>query len=70
MLELLKQLGQNVCSPKGVRVVTHARYDTERSPPDEIFVACASDEQATLDFHLFNWTGSGTTGYHYDVLEK
>ena len=27
-------------------------------------------EQQMVELHLFNCTGEGTTGYHYDALER
>ena len=53
----------------GVQVVVHARYDGE-APPDSIIVCegCSERSGPPLAFHLFNWTGRGFDGYHYDAL--
>ena len=51
-----------------VRVLVHARYDTAGSPPDDFEVPSPSATSATRVFHLWNWTGDGTSGYHYDGL--
>ena len=54
----------------GVRLTVHSRYDTNMCPPDWLVVAKDQGEANVnpLDFHLFNWTGMGLEGYHYDVL--
>ena len=46
-------------------LVVHARYDTAESPPEYIKIIGSGD--AVL-FHVFNWMGEGTDGYHYDPL--
>ncbi len=54
---------------RGVQVVVHARYD-DVVPPDSIIV-CEGRSQKIgppLVFHLYNWTGQGFSGYHYDAL--
>ena len=55
-----------------VKVTVHARYDTAGSPPDsfEAPIAAAAPGRggATAFLHLWNWTGDGTSGYHYDGL--
>ena len=58
-----------------VQVRVHARYDTDRSPPDlvefdahEPFMGLHPGAAITLQ--LFNWTGDGLDGFHYDALEQ
>ena len=50
-----------------IEVKAHARYDTARSPPDE-FALLSSVDVPPIVIHLWNWTGAGTSGFHYDGL--
>jgi len=54
----------------GFTLVVHARYDTGRLPPDrmELRLPGAFAPGLPLQLHVFNWTGAGLDGYHYDAL--
>ena len=53
----------------GILLTVHARYDTAASPPEEMVVAgCWLGPQPKRRIHLFNYTGCGTGGFHYDLL--
>jgi len=57
-------------SRAGISLVVHARYDTATVPSERLGI-CASGDRASgpaLEMHMFNWTGAGLQGYHYDVL--
>ncbi len=63
------------CSPEvlpaaGFRLVVHARSDDQAHPPDESLLCVQSGRRAgpCLACHLFNHTGRGHGGYHYDPL--
>ena len=51
-------------------LVVHARYDTPASPPDRlrVFGGDGTRSPGSIVLNIFNWTGDGTTGYHYDPL--
>ena len=71
LLKLIEEHGTRALPPEGLNVVVHARYDTDTSPPDTVRVASNGDDaDAQVSFHLFNFTGGGTDGYHYDVLTR
>ena len=48
-------------------VKVHARYDTAQNPPDGFVVPTQAAVSSTM-VHLWNWTGRGTSGFHYDGL--
>ena len=54
----------------GVRLLVHARYDTEAAPPETLDILRGRGllDGPPLEFHLFNKTAHGTSGYHYDPL--
>ena len=55
----------------GIEVLIHARYDVPgQSPPDRFVVGAggAAGDVARQTFHLFNYSGEGTSGFHYDAL--
>jgi hypothetical protein len=59
---------------QGLQIIVHARYDELGSAPlDRRLIggfADASPEQAAnrQAVHLYNFTGLGTSGFHYDAL--
>jgi len=56
----------------GIKLVVHARYDDFEHPPD-VDMLCArigSSAAGAWEFNLFNWTGHGYSGYHYDPLVR
>ena len=70
--QLHRNFGIRPLPEDGVRITVHARYDVPgHSPPDSIVVAAstsAGEAPRLIVVHLFNWTGEGTSGFHYDVL--
>ena len=56
----------------GVTLVVHARYDTPETPAEELrlCVRPGGRRGAAPELHLFNWTGGGLQGYHYDALVR
>ena len=56
----------------GINVVVHARYDDIEHPPDEVLLCAEVGRRAggVWEFHLFNWTGVGFSGFHYDPLVR
>ena len=56
--------------PGGLVLVVHARYDTLQVPPDFVVLRAGSSRRqgCPMEIHVFNWTGAGLAGYHYDVL--
>ena len=50
-----------------LEIEMHARYDTQRNPPDRFRVRVQAPA-STGSVHLWNWTGAATSGYHYDGL--
>jgi hypothetical protein len=54
----------------GFLVFCHANYDDEEHPPDHVLVCAGIGLRVgpPLHLHLFNWIGSGLSGYHYDPL--
>ncbi len=65
-------LSADVLPRAGITLVVHARYDGAVRPPDsDIYCAnVGSGAGAPWEFHLFNWTGDGGSGYHYDPLVR
>ena len=74
-------LGSTPLPVKGIRVSVHARYDVPgESPPGTFMVGAGMslDEQESapvadsispsVQVHLYNWTGEGCSGFHYDAL--
>ena len=52
-------------------LVVHARYDTLKSPPDRMRVCDGGDtpcRSGDIVLHLYNYTGNGISGYHYEPL--
>jgi hypothetical protein len=62
--------GRAQIPPGGLALVVHARYDTPQVPPDSILLRAGAPRQQAppMEMHVFNWTGSGLAGYHYDAL--
>ena len=54
--------------PGGIEVVVHTRWCTRDSPAETLHVGCNPDEKPGVTMHIYNWTGRGTRGYHYDLL--
>ena len=56
--------------PGGLVLVVHARYDTLLVPPDSVLLRARTSrgQSPPMELHVFNWTGTGLAGYHYDVL--
>jgi hypothetical protein len=67
------ELGNRPLPEDGIRVTVHARYAVAgQSPADSIVVAASTDKLdagVTDVLHLFNWTGLGCSGFHYDALQ-
>jgi len=55
---------------EGMVLVVHARYDTAELPPErlELLPGVGAGSGPALEMHVFNWTGQGLDGYHYDPL--
>jgi hypothetical protein len=66
------QAGRSPLSAVGVTLVVHARYDTPETPAEELrlCVRPGGRRGAAPELHLFNWTGGGLQGYHYDALVR
>jgi hypothetical protein len=62
--------GRAQIPPGGLALVVHARYDTPHVPPDSVLLRAGGPRQQAppMEMHVFNWTGAGLAGYHYDVL--
>ena len=61
------------CMPRaGLTLVVHARYDTDAIPAEwtNLCDGEVGPAGARLELHLFNWTGGGLEGYHYDALVR
>ena len=67
VLRLLEEFALPPQMRASIEVKVHARYDTARSPPDE-FELRSSVAVPPIVIHLWNWTGAGTSGFHYDGL--
>ena len=57
----------------GFRIHNHSRYDTGSCPPDTLPVCAAYGaagdcSSRLVNLYLFNWTGNGLSGFHYDAL--
>jgi hypothetical protein len=59
---------QNSIPLSGLEVIVHARLPYLC---DKVTI-CASNAAcpATVQLHLYNWTGGGVSGYHYDPLRR
>ena len=60
---------------EGIRVIVHTRWCAPQSPPEALTFRSALGPEAPsggnpVTIHLFNWTGRGTGGYHYDLLTQ
>ena len=66
------QAGPSPVSAVGVTLVVHARYDTPETPAEELSLCVGQGERRGVapELHLFNWTGGGLQGYHYDALVR
>ena len=59
---------------EGIQVIVHSRWCTPQSPPEAMTFSNNPGQDgpgggnSALAIHLFNWTGRGTAGYHYDLL--
>jgi hypothetical protein len=71
---LVRDFGERFLPEAGFELIIHARYDVEGlCPPDSIPVGkrpagSASVGGAAQRLQVFNWTGLGTSGFHYDAL--
>ena len=73
----MQEPGSQDFPAQGFLLRVHARYDTMRSPADEVpigrmvfNVVGPVDESTAVILHAFNSTGTGSSGYHYDALER
>ena len=72
--KFLEVFGRKPLPAKGFVLHVHARYDDMAGSPPDCIILCgpadAKSEECGLGDHLhvFNWTGEGTGGYHYDAL--
>ena len=64
--------GPSPLSADGVTLVVHARYDTPETPAEvlSLCVRPGGRRGVAPELHLFNWTGGGLQGYHYDALVR
>jgi hypothetical protein len=57
--------------PEGILLIVHSRYDSITLPASEMRI-CRDDDCGAVEppviFHLYNLTGRGYSGYHYDPL--
>ena len=59
---------------EGFQVIVHTRWCTPQSPPEALTFSSSLGPEApgggnpVVTIHLFNRTGRGTGGYHYDLL--
>ncbi len=62
--------GPNPLPRAGMDLVVHARYDTTAVPAERLNLCAggAGPRAAKPELHIFNWTGAGLEGYHYDAL--
>ena len=71
--KLLADFGRAAPLP-GLQITVHARYDEAvQAPPDSLLVRTDPDAQLPQavglpERHLFNFTGAGRSGFHYDAL--
>jgi len=63
--------GRSPLSSAGATLVVHARYDTLLVPAERLVVCDRPGGRrgSRPELHVFNWTGTGLQGYHYDALE-
>ena len=63
--------GRSPLSSAGATLVVHARYDTLLVPAERLVVCDRPGGRRgpRPELHVFNWTGTGLQGYHYDALE-
>ena len=57
----------------GVRVVVFTRFDDEHRPPltlHRLRAPDAGDGDPVLELHLYNTSGSGVWGFHYDPVYR
>jgi hypothetical protein len=64
--------GPSPLSNAGVTLVVHARYDTSGTPAEKLRLCVRPGGRRGVvpELHLFNWTGGGLQGYHYDALVR
>jgi hypothetical protein len=64
--------GPSPLSDVGVTLVVHARYDTPGTPAEKLSLCVRPGGRRGVapELHLFNWTGGGLQGYHYDALVR
>jgi hypothetical protein len=54
---------------QGLELFVHARYDElDGAPPDRLLIGGSADAESRHAVHLYNFTGLGTSGFHYDAL--
>ena len=69
--KLHSEYGKFPLSEAGILIRIHARYDNARSPPDSLLVRDSGvSMNAEVVFDVFNYTGDGTSGYHYVPLVR
>jgi len=61
-------LGDRALPAGGFELVVHARYDDLGSPPDALFIEGPESAAGCISLDLFNFTGPGLSGFHYDAL--
>ena len=55
----------------GATLVVHARYDTAGLPAERVKMCVGTGPPGpSPELHVFNWTGAGLQGYHYDALVR
>ena len=64
--------GPSPLSNAGVTLVVHARYDISGTPAEKLTLCVRPGGRRGVvpELHLFNWTGGGLQGYHYDALVR
>jgi len=63
--------GQSPLPRAGATLVVHARYDTASVPAERVQICVGAGQRGPApELHLFNWTGAGLRGYHYDALVR
>ena len=54
--------------PRGITVVVYTRWDSELLPPSEVTFGRVGEAEPTLRLEMFNNTGHGNVGVHYDPV--
>ncbi len=70
----MTDLAEQVLRPlpaEGVQITVYSRLDSADIPPSSIRVCRRGDAgPPDVTFHMYNLTGGGTSGYHYDPMFK